>query len=82
MVDDPESPGIDVHKYILYTRGHKSRSKFDIINESLICFVCMHKKKNISSRLTDGHRYAYEYQSTTWETMLKLVFFSKQVKAL
>ena len=74
MVDDPESPGEDVHKFILYTRGHKSRSKFDIINECLICFVCMHKMRKVASGLTDGQRYAYEYQSTTWKTMLRLLF--------
>ena len=53
MVDDPESPGEDVHKFIFYTRGRKSRSKFDIINECLIFFVCMHKIKKVASRLTD-----------------------------
>ena len=74
MVDDPESPWEDVHKFILYTRGYKSRSKFDIINECLICFVRMHKMKKVASGLTDCHRYAYEYQSTTWETMLNLLF--------
>ena len=26
MVDDPERPGINVNNFILYTRGHKSRS--------------------------------------------------------
>ena len=31
-----ESPGEKVHNLILYTRGHKSLSNFDIINESLI----------------------------------------------
>ena len=48
MVDDPESPGEEVYQFILYTRGHKSRSKFDIINEALICFARMHKMKKSS----------------------------------
>ena len=34
----------------------------------------MHKIKKVASGLTGGHRNAYEYQSTTWETMLKLLF--------
>ena len=56
MVDGPESPSEEVCKFILHTRGHKSRSKFDIINKALICFVCMHKMKKVASGLTDGHR--------------------------
>ena len=74
MVDDPRSPRKDVHIFILYTRGHKSRSKCDIINEYLICFVDMHKMKKVASGLTDSHRYAYEYQSTTRITMSNLLF--------
>ena len=34
----------------------------------------MHKMKKIASGSTDSHRYAYDHQSTTWETMLKLFF--------
>ena len=48
MVDDPESPGKEVHKFILYTKDHNSRSKIDIINAALIYFVHMHKMKKSS----------------------------------
>ena len=30
--------------------------------------------KKVSSGLTDDYLYAYQCQSTTWETMLKLLF--------
>ena len=35
---------------------------------------CAYTQNEVDSGLTDGHRCAYRYQSTTSETMLKLLF--------
>ena len=74
-VYDYERPGKKPHIFILYTQGHKLRAKFYNINKALTHFVLMQKMKKVASWLNDGHRCDYEYQSITWETMLKLLFF-------
>ena len=72
--EDPEDPGSFVSNFILMTRGPKSRVKFEIVNRALICFVQNHKRNKAVSGLTDTSPFAYEYQSTTWDTMLKTLF--------
>ena len=63
MADNPESPGNDVHKFIC-TQGviNQDQNLISLMNVWSVFFVC----KKVTSGLTDVHRYAYEYQSTTW----------------
>ena len=69
---DPEDPGFLVSKFIIYTRGPKNKVKYSILNSALICFVQGHKMSKVASRVAVA--YAYEYQFTTWDTMLKTTF--------
>ena len=73
-VRDPEDEVTLVSKFILYTRGPKTRYKHSIVNNSLICFIQNHKRGKPAPGLSDTHTHAYEYQSTTWDTMLKTLF--------
>ena len=58
----------------MYTQGPRDANKYKIVNKALIYFVQNYKMKKAASGPTDTHMYAYEYQSTTWETMLKVLF--------
>ena len=69
---DPEDSGSLVSKFILYTRGPKNKAKYSILNSALICFVQGHKMSKAAPGVTGP--YAYEFQSTTWDTMLKTLF--------
>ena len=69
---DPEDPGSLMSKFILYTRGPKNKVKYSILNSSLICFVQGHKMSKPAPGVTGP--YAYEFQSITWDTMLKTLF--------
>ena len=53
--------------------GPKDTNK-RIVNKYLIYFSQNHKINKVASGLTDTHMYTYNYQSTTWETMLKVLF--------
>ena len=68
---DPEDPGSLVSKFILYTRGHKNKDKYLILNSALICFVQGHNMSKATSGVAGTDAYAYQYQSTTWDTILK-----------
>ena len=71
---DLEHPGSLVSKFISYTRGPKIRKNYSILNSALICFVQGDKMPKAASGVTSTHAYEYEYQSTTWDTMLKTLF--------
>ena len=44
------------------------------MSKALIRFVQNHKMKKVGTGLADTHTFAYEYQSRTWDTMLKTLF--------
>ena len=69
---DPEDPGSLVSKFILYIRGPKNKAKYSILNSALICFVQGHKMSKAASGVSGP--YAYEFQSTSWDTMMKTLF--------
>ena len=71
-VIDPEDPGSLVSKFILYTRGPKNKVKYSILNSALICFVQGHEMSKAASGVSGP--YAYEFQSTSWDTMMKTLF--------
>ena len=41
---DPEDPGSSVPSFVLCTRGPKSKSKYEILNYCMVCFVQSHKR--------------------------------------
>ena len=63
-----------VTSFILLTRGPKSKDKFDILNSALVCFVKNHKMSKIATGMKKEDRFSREFQSTTWDTMLKTLF--------
>ena len=71
---DPEDPGSLVSSFILCTRGPKNKSKFEIVNRAMICFVHHHKMNKAAHGMTGTQAFAFEYQSTSWETMIKSLF--------
>ena len=63
-----------VTSFILLTRGPKSKQKFDILNSALIYFVRHHKMIKIAAGMKKEDAFSQEFQSTSWETMLKTLF--------
>ena len=71
---DPLDPSNLVTSFILLTRGPKSKQKFDILNSALVCFVKHHKMTKLAAGMKNEDRFSREFQSTSWDTMLKTLF--------
>ena len=58
----------------MLTCGTKDDNKYKILNSVLVKFFQVHVMNRAASEMNKKDKYAYDYKSTLWDTMLKTIF--------
>ena len=74
QVSDPDYSLIKTSKFLAIVMGPKTPVKFTLLNHPLVLFISKYNMTHVACGLDPSHQFAYKFQSTTWDTNLKLLF--------
>ena len=75
VIVDPKNEFDCIPKLIIYISGIKTGDKYEVLNQCLIKYTDGLKMTQPAKGMKKTDKHAYKYQSTTWDTCFKSLFY-------